>query len=170
MIFAKRAIPMRLSTLLAVGAIALLTPIPPIHAQQAAAPGLEISQAWSRATPASAPVGVGYLALTNRGAEADRLLGGATEVAARVEVHEMSMDGGVMKMREVAGGLEIKPGERRELKPGGHHLMLIGLKRPLKEGERFRVELKFEKAGAREVEFAVQGMGAAAPAQKHHHH
>jgi copper(I)-binding protein len=115
-------------------------------------------------------VSVGYLALTNRGAEADRLIGGASEVAARVEVHEMSLDGGVMKMREVAGGLAIKPGERRELKPGGHHLMLIGLKRPLKEGERFRVELKFEKAGAREVEFAVQGMGAAAPAQKHHHH
>jgi len=160
---------MRFSYLLSAAAIAFLAQTQQAPAQQAPSPGLEISQAWSRATPASAPVGVGYLALKNRGAEPDRLLGGSTEVAARVEVHEMSMDGGVMKMREVAGGLEVKPGETRELKPGGHHLMLMGLKRPLKEGESFRIRLEFAKSGAREVEFTVRGVGAAAPAQHHHH-
>ena len=82
----------------------------------------------------------------------------------------MSMDNGVMKMREVAGGLEVKPGETRELKPGGYHLMMMGLKRPLKEGERFKIELKFEKAGPREVEFAVQGIGAASAPMQHDHH
>lgn len=161
---------MRFTSLLAGAAVALLAQASLATAQQAGAPSIEISDAWSRATPASAPVGVGFLTLANKGGEADRLLGGSSEVAARVEVHEMSMDGGVMKMREVAGGLEIKPGETRELKPSGYHLMIMGLKRPLKEGEHFKIELKFEKAGAREVEFAVQGIGAAAAPMQHNHH
>ena len=156
---------MRLTSLLAGTAVALLAQISQTPAQQS----LEITQAWSRATPTAAPVGVGFLTLANKGGEADRLLGGSSEVAARIEVHEMNMDNGVMKMREVAGGLEVKPGETRELRPGGHHLMLMGLKRPLKEGERFKIELKFEKTGTREVEFTVQGIGAAAAPMQHRH-
>ena len=156
---------MRFTSVLTGAAIALLAQISQAPAQQA----LEITAAWSRATPAAAPVGVGFLTLANKGGEAERLLGGSSEVAARVEVHEMNMDNGVMKMREVAGGLEVKPGETRELRPGGYHLMIMGLKRPLKEGERFKIELKFEKAGTREVEFAVQGIGAAAAPMQHRH-
>jgi len=89
----------------------------------------------------------------------------------------MNMDNGVMKMRELAGGLEVKPGQTVALKPGGHHLMLMGLKRGLKEGERFKVQLEFAKSGKTEVEFVVQGMGASAapgaapsPAGRNHHH
>ena len=168
---------MRLSSLLTAAAIVLLAQTPATFAQQPAPSAIEVTQAWSRATPGGAPVGAGYLALTNRGAEADRLIGGSSEVAARVEVHEMSMDNGVMKMRELAGGLEVKPGETVTLKPGGHHLMLMGLKHGLKEGERFKAQLEFARGGKTEVEFVVQGMGAAAapgataaPAAEHHHH
>jgi len=163
---------MRLAPLLTATAFALLAQTVLAQAQQPAP--MEVSKAWSRATPAAAPVGAGYLALTNRGPEADRLIGGSTEVAARVEVHEMSMDNGVMKMRELPGGLEVKPGATVELKPGGYHLMLVGLKRPLKEGEHFKALLDFAKGGKAEVEFVVQGIGSsAAPAasgEMHHHH
>jgi hypothetical protein len=72
---------------------------------------IEITHPWSRATPKGASVGGGYLTVRNTGPTPDRLIGGSLEGAARVELHEMSMDGGVMKMREVKGGLEIKPGE-----------------------------------------------------------
>ena len=165
---------MRFASLLTAVTIALLAQSHPLRAQQAAPASMVISQAWSRATPAAAPVGAGYLALTNRGAEADRLIGGSTEIAARIEVHEMSMDNGVMKMRELAGGLEVKPGATMELKPGGYHLMLVGLKRGLKEGERFKAQLDFAKGGKAEVEFVVQGLGASTPpaagAMHQHHH
>ena len=166
---------MRFTSLLTASALFLLAQAPALRAQQAAPGPIEVTQAWSRATPGGAPVGAGYLALTNRGAEADRLIGGSTEIAGRIEVHEMSMDNGVMKMRELAGGLEVKPGQTVTLKPGGHHLMLMGLKRGLKEGERFKAQLEFAKAGKTEVEFVVQGMGAAAPGAapspaRHNHH
>jgi len=166
---------MRFTSLLTAAALVLLAQAPTAFAQQTASGPIEVTQAWSRATPGGAPVGAGYLALTNRGAEADRLIGGSTEIAARIEVHEMSMDNGVMKMRELAGGLEVKPGQTVALKPGGHHLMLMGLKRGLKEGERFKVQLEFAKSGKTEVEFVVQGMGAsaapgAAPSSAGHNH
>ena len=167
---------MRLTRLMtSAAALVLLAQPPAALAQQAAPAPIEITQAWSRATPGGAPVGAGYLALTNRGAEADRLIGGSTEIAARIEVHEMSMDNGVMKMRELAGGLEVKPGQTVTLKPGGNHLMLMGLKRGLKEGERFKAQLEFAKGGKTEIEFVVQGMGAAgapgaAPASGGHNH
>ena len=168
---------MRLTRLMTAAALVLLAQTPAAFAQQAAPAAIEVTQAWSRATPGGAPVGAGYLALTTRGAEAARLIGGSTEVAGRIEVHEMSMDNGVMKMRELAGGVEVKPGETVTLKPGGNHLMLMGLKRGLKEGERFKAQLDFAKGGKTEVEFVVQGMGAAAapgamaaPAAEHHHH
>ena len=82
----------------------------------------------------------------------------------------MNMDGNVMKMRAV-DSVDIKAGSKIEMKPGqGYHLMLMGLKRPLKEGERFNIRLNFAKSGAKEVEFTVQGVGAAAPAMQHNHH
>jgi len=131
---------------------------------------LAIEQPWSRATPAGASVGGGYLRVTNNGQEADRLIGGSFPGASRVEVHEMAMDGDIMRMKPVQGGLEIKPGATLELKPGAGHLMFMDLKEPLKEGQSVKGTLVFEKAGTVEVEFAVRGMGGAAPAANEHQH
>jgi copper(I)-binding protein len=130
---------------------------------------LQIAHPWSRATPQGAKVAGGYLKITNAGQAADRLLGGATEVSGRVEVHEMRMDKGVMVMREVKGGLEIKPGATVELKPGGLHLMFMDLKRQLAKDERIKGSLQFEKAGKVDVEFTVEAMGGP-PAQGHKTH
>ena len=121
---------------------------------------LDIAGPWSRATPKGAPVGAGYMTIKNNGTTADRLVGGSADVAPKFEVHEMSMDNGIMKMRPIKGGLEIKPGETVELKPEGLHVMFVGLKKPLKEGDHIKATLVFEKAGKVDVEFDVSGMGA----------
>jgi hypothetical protein len=131
---------------------------------------LTIDQPWSRATPAGASVGGGYLRITNTGQESDRLVGGSFPGASRVEVHEMSMDGDIMRMKPVQGGLEIKPGATVELKPGAGHLMFMDLKEPLKEGQTVKGTLVFEKAGTVAVEYAVRGIGGAAPAAEEHKH
>ena len=123
---------------------------------------LQISQPWTRATPKGAAVAGGYLKITNTGTTPDRLLGGSTDVAKRFEVHEMSMDNGVMKMRELKSGLEIPPGATVELKPGSYHIMMQELSRPLAKGERVKASLAFEKAGRGDVEFAVEAIGASA--------
>jgi len=121
---------------------------------------LKISAPWTRATPKGASVGAGYMKITNTGTTPDRLIGGSSEVSSRFEVHSMTMENGVMKMRPVAGGLEIKPGETVELKPDGYHVMFEGLKAPLVQGHPIKVTLEFEKAGKVEVEFPVEGIGA----------
>jgi uncharacterized protein YcnI len=131
---------------------------------------LTIDQPWSRATPGGAKVGGGYVRVTNNGPEPDRLIGGSFPGASRVEVHEMTLDGDIMRMKQVTGGLEIKPGATVELKPGGHHLMFMDLKEPLKEGQSVKGTLVFEKAGKVEVEYIVRGMGGAAPAAGEHKH
>ena len=121
---------------------------------------LKIHDPWSRATPKGAPVGGGYLTITNTGMTPDRLVGGATEVSKGFEIHEMSMDGGVMKMRLMPNGLEIKPGETVTFKPSGYHLMFTGLKSQLIKGGHVAATLKFEKAGEVKVQFDVAGIGA----------
>ncbi len=131
--------------------------------QSVKAGDLVISQAWTRATPGGAKVGGGYLTIENKGATADRLIGGATPAAARFEIHEMSMSDGVMKMHPVAGGLTIAPGKTVKLAPGGYHLMMIDLKQPFKQGETVPVTLRFEKAGEVAISLNVQGIGAGAP-------
>jgi copper(I)-binding protein len=125
---------------------------------------IEIAHPWSRATPPGAATGAGYLGLTNGGTEADRLVGLSSPVAAKVEVHQMSVTDGIMKMGAVEGGLDIPAGGTVALQPGGYHLMLMGLTRPLVEGERVPVTLVFDKAGPVEVELAVDKIGARAPA------
>jgi copper(I)-binding protein len=132
---------------------------------------LQISQPWTRATPKGAAVAGGYLKITNTGTTPDRLLGGSTALAKRFEIHEMSMDGGVMKMRELKDGLDIAPGATVELKPGSYHIMMMNLSRPLAKGERVKAVLNFEKAGKAEVEFAVEAIGASAGGSemKHNH-
>jgi periplasmic copper chaperone A len=114
---------------------------------------------WARATPDGAKVGVGYIKITNNGKASDRLTGGSFE-GASVEIHEMSMDGGIMKMRQISEGLEIAPGATVELKPGGNHLMFMGLKQAIATGADRKATLTFEKAGTLEVEFRIEPIGA----------
>ena len=121
---------------------------------------IEITHPWSRATPKGASVGGGYLTVRNTGTTPDRLIGASLEGAAGVEIHEMSMDGGVMKMREVKGGLEIKPGENVALQPGAFHLMFVGLTSPLEKGKPVKGTLVFEHAGTLPVTYDVEAIGA----------
>jgi periplasmic copper chaperone A len=130
------------------------------HAEDITAGGLKISAAWVRATPKGAPVGGGYLTITNNGAASDRLIGGSSETSTRFEIHNMSMENGVMKMRPAAAGIEIKPGQTVELKPGGYHVMFVGLRKPFEQGDQVKATLKFERAGDVPVDFAVEGIGA----------
>ena len=129
-------------------------------AEEIKAGDLVLNRAWSRATPGGAQVGGGYLTIENKGTTPDKLLGGSSKVAASVEVHEMTMKNDVMIMRPVSGGLSIPPGKSVSLAPGGYHLMMMKLKAPLKEGDRVRITLQFEKAGKVDVMFDVRGIGA----------
>jgi periplasmic copper chaperone A len=119
---------------------------------------LEIGHPYARATPPNAPVSGGYLTIRNTGDEADRLIGGKAGFADRVEIHEMSMENDVMKMRELADGLEIPAGGEVVLKPGGYHIMFIGLDSQMAEGESRTATLTFEKAGSIEVDFSVENV------------
>ena len=122
---------------------------------------LEIKHPWARATPKGATVAGGYLTIVNTGSAPDRLVGGSTAAAGKFEIHEMSMDGGVMRMRPLPKGLEIKPGQTVEFKPSSYHLMFVGLKEPFEQGKRVKGTLQFEKAGTVEVEYAVEAIGGA---------
>ena len=124
---------------------------------------LHLAQLWSRATPKGASAGAAYLTVTNNGAVPDRLSCAGSEAATQCQIHTMSMENGVMKMRPVEGGLEIKPGETVTLKPGSNHLMLMNLKHPLEAGKAVEATLQFEKAGTVKVEFPILAMGAAPP-------
>ncbi|WP_323033104.1 copper chaperone PCu(A)C [Paracoccus sp. (in: a-proteobacteria)] len=107
---------------------------------------LTLSDGFSRATPPGAPVAGGFLTIANGGAD-DRLVSASVDFAGRAEIHEMAMDGEVMRMRQLPDGLPIPAGATVELKPGGYHLMFMELKQPLVEGEVVNVTLSFEKAG-----------------------
>lgn len=133
--------------------------------------GIRIEQPWTRATPGGARVGGGYLRITNTGQTADRLIAGQVTFAERVEIHEMAVAGGVMTMRNLPDGLEIPPGQTVELKPGGYHVMFMGLREPLTEGQIVKATLTFARAGTIEVAFRVGPVGGrAAPGGGHTHH
>ena len=133
------------------------------RAEEVKAGDLVISQAWTRATPNGAKIGTGYFTIENKGTTADKLVGVSGEVSDKIEVHEMSMNNGVMKMRPVDGGLTIEPGKTVKLAPSGYHLMIMDLKSPLKQGGKVPVTLEFEKAGKVAVMLDVQGIGAQGP-------
>jgi len=139
-------------------------------AQQVKSGDLVLDDAWARATRGGAKVGGGYITIENKGTTADKLMGGSSPAAGKVEVHEMAMDNGVMKMRPVKDGLPIPAGRSTELVPGGYHIMLMNLKAPLKKGDKIPVTLKFEKAGDVKVTFDVQDIGATSPASGHTDH
>jgi copper(I)-binding protein len=139
----------------------------PAQAEDVTVGSLKISAPWARATPKGASVGGAYFKITNTGIAPDRLIGGSTDVASQFEIHEMKMDGGVMKMRPVADGLEVKPGQTVELAPGGYHVMLTGLKKQLEQGQHFKATLEFAKAGKVDADFTVQGVGAKSAGDDH---
>jgi copper(I)-binding protein len=138
-------------------------PATPAFAHEYTAGSLTISHPWSRQTAPGARTGAGYLAIVNHGRLDDRLTGGSTPIADRLEVHSMTMDQGVMRMRPVRAGLVVPAGRTLELKPGGYHIMLIGLKTPLRKGDSVPAVLTFAKAGAVKVAFKVESIGASAP-------
>ena len=148
---------------LIVVAAALSLAAAPAVAGEFKAGDITIDQPWSRATPKGSSVGVGYLVIHNHGTAPDRLVGGSADFAGAVAVHEMTMDNGVMRMREMTSGLEIPANGQVTLAPKGDHLMFTDLKRPLQKGETIKATLVFEHAGSIPIEFEVGGVGAAGP-------
>lgn len=131
----------------------------PATAQDYKIGSLEITTPWSRATPPSARTGGGFMTITNKGTTADRLVTARSSVSDKVEIHEVQMDGSVMRMRELAKGLEIPPGATVMLKPGGYHIMFMELKAPFAKDAKVPLTLVFEKAGSLDVQLNVEAMG-----------
>ena len=136
--------------------------------------GLTVEQARARATVGKMPNSAAFLQIENKGNADDELLSASSPAAERVEIHSMSMEGDVMKMRAV-DGVAIKAGDKVEMKPGqGYHLMMMGLKKPLKAGEKFPLTLNFRKAGKMKVSVDVVDMGMpgkpAGGSDLHEHH
>ncbi|WP_088342971.1 MULTISPECIES: copper chaperone PCu(A)C [Rhodomicrobium] len=143
----------------------------PLAAHEFKAGSLEIDHPWTRATPTGAKTAAGYMTITNHGTAPDRLVGGSADGVETVEVHQMSVENDLMKMRKLDDGVEIKPGETVEFKPSSYHLMMMGLKSGFKQGAMIKGALAFEKAGKVPVEFEVQAIGATgAEAHGHHKH
>lgn len=128
-----------------------------------AAHDVTVGQAWSRASPKGAKVAAGYLAIENHGTATDRLLSASSAAAAKVEIHRMSMQDGIMTMRPVEDGLAIPADQTVTLAPGGDHIMFVGLNAPFEEGQRIPVALRFERAGRIDVDFEVGPVGAKGP-------
>jgi periplasmic copper chaperone A len=149
----------------AMSAVILLNMSVIAAAQEFKVNSIVIEQPWMRATPAGAKVAGGYMTIINTGSEPDRLVGGTLPQAGRFSVHEMKMDGNVMHMGEVQGGLEIKPGQKIEFNPGGYHVMFTQLREPLKQGDTVKGQLRFEKAGSLDIEYRVESVGAQSPGQ-----
>jgi copper(I)-binding protein len=141
----------------------------PAQAEDVTVGGLKISAPWARATPKGASVGGGYMKITNTGTAPDRLVGGTTDISRRFEVHEMKMEDGVMKMRPVANGIEIKPGQTVSLDPSGYHVMFVGLNEQLMQGGHFKATLQFANAGKVDVDFTIEGIGAQTGGGDHDH-
>ena len=120
----------------------------------------QIANAWARATPGGAQTAAAYVTITS--AAGDRLTAASTPAAQKAELHTMTMDGNVMKMRQV-DGIDLPPGQAVTLKPGGYHIMMTGLAQPLTDGQKFPLTLTFDKAGAREVTVTVQKVGSMGP-------
>ncbi len=116
---------------------------------------LVIDHPWSRQSPMGATVAAGFLTITNNGKEEDRLLKATAAITPNVQLHDMKMDGDVMKMVEIAGGIAIPPGATVELKPMSQHIMFMDLKAPVKEGDVVAGTLTFEKAGPVDIQYEV---------------
>lgn len=136
-------------------------------AAETAASVIAVTEPWSRETAAGQNAGGAFMTIANTGTAADRLTGGSTPVAGRVEIHTVSMDGGVMRMRQLADGLEVPAGGEVTLKPGSFHVMLMDLKQPLRAGDTVPLMLTFAGAGTVETELVVKPAGEMAPGMTH---
>jgi copper(I)-binding protein len=150
----------KLTTAMILAGLALLASPGAATAADVTVGDLIITKPWTRVTPPGAKVAGGFLTITNKGESTDRLVGGSTEISGHIEIHEMGMDGGIMKMRELHKGLEIKPGETVELKPGSYHVMFMDLKASPAEGTPVKGMLKFENAGEAQIFYDVAPLGA----------
>ena len=159
---------MKFSYSLAAAALALSATLATAHDFKAGP--LKIGHPWSRATPAGAKVGGGYLSIENTGSAPDRLVSIAVPFAARAEIHEMATKDGIMTMRPMDNGVEVSAGAKVEFKPGGYHIMFMELKQPLKQGETLKGTLTFEKAGSVDVEFKVDSIAAKGGEGEHKGH
>ena len=149
--------PARLLAILVV-TLVVLGPLPSAIAAEATVGKITIPDPWARASTGGGRPAAAYLSIRNDGAE-DRLMSAWSPVAGKVEIHQSKMEGGVMKMVGAAP-LRVPAGATVEMKPGGYHIMLMGLKRPLKKGQIFPITLTFEKAGTVEVQVEVKSAGA----------
>lgn len=138
----------------------------PAAAHEYAIGSLKIGHPYSRAMPPAAPTNAAFFSISNNGKAADKLLGASSPLASTVELHNNLNDSGVMRMRPLAGGISVAPGETLKLAPGGLHLMLLGVKQQPHAGDKFPLTLKFEKAGDISVEVKVED-GAAMPMPSH---
>jgi copper(I)-binding protein len=148
------------ASVLLAGAAAAQTAVPANQNQTHDQNQIQLEDAWARATPAKAENGAAYLTIVSP--TPDRLTGVSTPVAKKAGLHSMTMEGGIMRMRPLAG-IDLPAGQPVALKPGGMHIMLMGLDRQLMPGEHFPLTLSFEKAGQRQVEVAVEKAGAMGP-------
>jgi copper(I)-binding protein len=130
------------------------------EAGQATVGDIKITNAWTRASPGNVRTGAGYLVISNTGDAPDTLIGGSTPIARTVEIHDMTMTDGVMRMFQLEDGLTVAPGGTAMLEPGGRHVMLIGLTEKMIEGETVAITLEFKNAGPVEVMFPVKAVGA----------
>jgi len=137
----------------------LLFSVGQVHAQTSGQSTIVVEPPWARATPAGARTGAVYVTLANNGSSSDRLLSAATPVADQVQFHSTSEENGVSRMREMRT-VEVTPGARVAFSPGGMHIMLVGLKQPLKEGQTFPMTLNFEKAGKIDLMVPIAKVGA----------
>ena len=157
----------------AIAAATLLAGAAPLAAHDVKAGGLQIVHPFVRATPKGTAVTAGYVKITNTGKDADKLIGASMAGAEKAELHTTLMEDGIAKMRPLAGGLAIGPGETVELKTSGAHIMFTGLTKSLSEDTYIDGTLVFEKAGTVAIEYAVVPLAGDAKAgseHEHHHH
>ena len=157
---------MKLNLIISTAALTLASAF--VHAHSFKLGAIDIGHPYARPTVAGQPMGGGYLSLDNQGRD-DKLVSATAAVSASVELHSMSMEGDVMRMRQV-DAIALPTGKLVELKPGGYHLMFVGLKAPLKAGDKFPMKLKFQNAGEVEVTVNVEVPKAAGDAAVEHKH
>lgn len=146
---------MKLIQITSLAIIVALTIVGGVYSQETKLGDLIIQHTSIRPTPPKAPVSGGYMTIRNTGSRSDWLIGGSVSFAKKVEVHQMKMDGDIMKMRQLADGVEIPAGGQVTLKPGGVHIMFMKLSERMKMGDKHRVKLMFKNAGEVEIEFEV---------------
>ena len=135
----------------------------PVQSQEATVGDLVISQPWCRAAPRGAELASGYLTIENKGTTTDRLIGGSTEIAEKLQIQQSGMAGGGLTLTPVEGGLTISPGDKVVLAPHGIHLTLSNLKSRMKKGTKVPMTLEFEKAGKVTVSFDVFSTASTGP-------